>query len=344
MTIDAASLNPISSESLTQGLLDIARRLGVDKVDDALHFPRFFQIETVRLCNAHCPFCAVDQWDKSTPNMDEGLFEKIAAELRDYSSWIMSVAIQRAGEPLLDKNLVKRVQTLKDHGLRKVTISTNGAAMTRKKAVDLLEAGLDDVMFSIDSVDREEYERIKVGLKFDQVLNNIMTFIKLRDQIRPQTIIRIRGVSFHDTTQKEQLQAIARWEAYWRRWIQPRDRVYMKRAHNWGNQKVLDGYTPDYGSVYHPCVIPWSTMHITTKGTVALCPQDYDGIMNLGDINHQSIADVWRGEKAGFVREKHGSGMRNDVSLCRGCRLFDADFSLESKIPDAIDPLPFAIA
>ncbi len=342
ITVTATLPEALSIEDLTRTIQAVARRLDVADVKDALYFPKYFQIETVRLCNAHCPFCAIDQWDKSTPYMSDALFEKIALELKDYAPWIKSLAMQRAGEPLLDKKLAMRVKMLKELGIVKVTISTNGAAMTEKKARELLVAGLDDVMFSIDSIDREEYEGIKVGLKFDQVLSNIKTFFRLRDEMRPQAIIRIRGVSFHNTAQEDHLRAIARWEDYWRQWTRPQDRIYMKRAHNWGNQKVLDGYTPDYGWVYHPCVIPWSTMHITAMGTVALCPQDYDGIMNLGDINHQTIAEVWRGEKANRIREAHQTGQRNEISLCQGCHLFDADFSLENKIPDLYLSVPSA--
>ena len=81
--------------------------------------------------------------------------------------------------------------------------------------------------------------------------------------------------------------------------------------------------------VYHPCVIPFSTMHVTAMGHVALCPQDFDATINFGDINTSTIVEVWRGEKMRAMRALHLSGNRNEVSLCQGCRLFDEEFSLE---------------
>ena len=110
----------------------------------------------------------------------------------------------------------------------------------------------------------------------------------------------------------------------------------MKQAHNWGNQIQLDERTDQeldgsYGDVYHPCILPWSTMHITAMGTVALCPQDYDAKLNLGDINHESIAQVWKNKKWAWVRSLHQSGNRNAIKFCQGCKLFDQDFSLEKK-------------
>src|SRR4051812_15181858 len=112
----------LSREDLTEDRLagelnTLAERIGVDQLDAALKFPRFFQIETTRLCNARCPFCAIDEWDKSTPMMADSLWEKIAAELVEWKDWIRFVDLQRAGEPLLDKKIYKRVRQLKEGGV-----------------------------------------------------------------------------------------------------------------------------------------------------------------------------------------------------------------------------------
>ncbi len=70
-------------------------------------------------------------------------------------------------------------------------------------------------------------------------------------------------------------------------------------------------------------------MHITAMGTVALCPHDFDGKANLGDINTHSIAEVWRASKLDEVRRLHASGNRDGIDFCKGCRTFDGEFSLE---------------
>jgi hypothetical protein len=70
-------------------------------------------------------------------------------------------------------------------------------------------------------------------------------------------------------------------------------------------------------------------MHVTAMGTTALCPQDFDATIELGDVNRNTIVEIWRGEKMREMRALHLSGNRNDIALCRGCRLFDEEFSLE---------------
>lgn len=322
-------LEDVTEHNLKQEMQDIARRLDLQNPDDALYFPKYFQIETVRVCNARCPFCAIDQWDKSVPLMSDTLFNKIADEMAGYTHWIEFVAVQRAGEPLLDKKLGARVRRLKEVGIKRVSIATNASMLTEKKAIELLSAGLDEAMLSIDSVEKKEYERMRVGLRYERVIQNIRTFFRVRDEINPSAVVRVRGVSFYNIDNKEDRSEMRRWEDFWNELKKPQDRIYLKRAHNWGNQKVWEGYTPNDEPVYHPCVLPWSTMHITAMGVVPLCPQDYDAKMNIGDINVQTIAEVWRSENWDRIRRLHRTGNRSEIPFCQGCRIFDREFSLE---------------
>jgi radical SAM protein with 4Fe4S-binding SPASM domain len=322
-------------ERLELELERLAERMDVSEVKDALRFPKFFQIETTRLCNARCPFCAIDQWDKSVPMMSDSLWEKIAAELIEWRHWIRFVDLQRAGEPLLDKKLYRRIDQLKTGGIRHVAISTNASGLNERNARALLQAGIDEVMISIDSVVKEKYETLRVGLKYEQVMENIRRYFKLRDQLRPRSLVRVRAVCVFDPDEEQD--ELLGWENFWRPLTKPHDRVYMKRVHSWGNQLTVNGAPSADDEIFHPCIIPWSTMHITAMGRVALCPHDYDGKANLGDINTHSIAEVWRAQKLTEVRRLHATGNRNEISFCRGCTTFDEAFSLERDKEKRLD-------
>ena len=330
------SSEEVSKNSLNLEIKNIAERMGIQHVKDALYFPKFFQIETIRVCNARCPFCAIDQWDKSTPMMSDELFDKIVNELSEYAHWIDVVNLARAGEPLLDKKIVERTRQIKEAGIKKITLSTNASKLTEEKSIGLLNAGLDDIMLSIDSVEKENYEKMRVGLKYETVMSNIETLFKVRDEIKPDAIVRVRGVSYFDLENSEDRRVLNMWEEFWEKFKKPHDRIYMKKLHSWGNQIDVADRTEgiaeaDYGEIYHPCIIPWSTMHISAMGIVGLCPQDYDAKFNLGDINNQSIAEVWQDKKLEKIRKLHQSGERNKIKLCQGCKIFDLDFSIEKK-------------
>ena len=319
----------ITKEDLSFEMQKIAKRLNLENIQGALYFPKYFQIETSRLCNAKCPYCAYDQWNKDVPFMSEDLFAKVVNELERYAHWIEWVCLSRAGEPLLDKKIIERVYMLKQVGIKRVNLTTNAFLLNEEKIRRLLDVGLDEIMFSIDSIDKNEYEKIKVGLKFEKVLKNIELFFKLREEVNAKTIVRIRAVAPYDIESAIGQSKLRKWEDYWNQFRKPNDRIYMKKPHNWGNQKELVGYVPNIAAVYHPCILPWSTLHVTAMGTATLCPMDYDAIMNLGSVVLQSIKEIWDGVEVNKIRENHRNGMRNNIRFCEGCKLFDLDSRLE---------------
>ena len=56
----------------------------------------------------------------------------------------------RDGEPLLDPKLPDRIAQLKQGGVSDISISTNVSLLNESKAVDILEAGIDIVILSVD--------------------------------------------------------------------------------------------------------------------------------------------------------------------------------------------------
>ena len=323
----------ITKANLSLELDDIKRRGGVDSIEDLLYFPKYFQIETTRNCNARCTFCPVDVWDKTEPYMSEDLFSKIVNEMKDYAHWIEVVAVQRAGEPLMDKKIVDKVARLKEIGIKNVNMATNASLLTTEKILGLFDAGIDEILLSIDSVNKESYEKQRVKLKYDQVMSNIKNLFQLRELKKYNKLkIRVRGVSFYNLDEADNRKELEMWENFWDSIKRPDDRIYMKRAHNWGNQMSLgDDLGGDLANtnVYHPCVLPFTTMHVTAMGIVPLCPQDYDAKMNIGNIKENSIKQVWADLNWKKIREMHATGQRNKISFCNGCRLFDEDFHME---------------
>tara|TARA_R110000782_G_scaffold243386_4_gene329987 strand:+ start:40169 stop:41188 length:1020 start_codon:yes stop_codon:yes gene_type:complete len=320
-------------EAIDGYLKPYAEKLNFNNINEALKYPRFVQIETTRLCNASCPFCPVDEWDKSTPFMADDLYSKIVDELSEFASEIRWVTLQKAGEPLLDKKIARRIKMLKDVGVNTVTLASNASALTEKKAHEILEAGLDELMISIDSVDKENYESLRRGLNYDRVLTNIRTFFAVREKVRPDCIVRVRGVAVEANDHTKNEDEFKRWESFWSDLRKPQDRIYMKRPHNWGNTFEWEEQLSQPKAVYHPCIIPWSSFNISAMGIVALCTQDYDAVANMGDVNKQTILEIWRGPAFEQLRKAHATGNRNDYKMCQGCQVYDEEFSLEKEKP-----------
>jgi len=299
----------------------LAQRIFLNSLDECVHFPKYFEIETVNACNARCVMCTVNAWDKKKNQvMSKDLFEKFVLEAAGYKDWIETVCLSRDGEPTLDRHLSQRVKMLKDVGIRKVTFSTNGQLLVANLVRDLIEAELDDIMVSIDGLTKSTFEEIRRGLDFASVVENTKKLIHLRDKMQSAMTIRIRMVA-----NPLNLNEADAWMDYWNQLTGEQDRVYIMPMHTWGNQIDLSA-PASLPSIITPCVSPFSTMIIHADGSVGLCGVDYSNKHLLGDFTRQSVKDIWQGEGFSRVRQLHATGNREEIDLCVGCDLWDREY------------------
>jgi MoaA/NifB/PqqE/SkfB family radical SAM enzyme len=296
----------------------IERQLGAGRA--ALErFPAYVNIETINTCNARCIMCGID-FDKKPPmRMSDALFSRIVGELSDWRSHIRKVNLYFDCEPLLDRTLHHKIRALKDAGIRTVTIATNGSALTPTRSRELLDAGLDEVYVSIDSLDAPTYEKIRVGLSFRKVYDNTVGFVRLRDAVKGSTRVRVQMI-----WQSENDSERDAFVSHWRSILSPGDVVVVHRAHNWGGvvrTLALDG---DTGINDLPCTALWSNAMIHVDGSVALCSVDtVQGSPHaLGDAHVSSLAEIWRGVALRRMRERHLDGRRAGHALCDGCTVW----------------------
>ena len=52
-----------------------------DKFENLLEFPKYIEIETVNACNARCPMCTINDWERNYPVMRDDVFNKISDEI-----------------------------------------------------------------------------------------------------------------------------------------------------------------------------------------------------------------------------------------------------------------------
>ena len=297
----------------------LVRRISpTETYEDLMRFPRYLEIETVNVCNARCPMCTIDDWERGAKPMTDDLFKKIAAEIIDHSSEVKRVSLYRDGEPLIDRKLPARVAMLKDGGIGNVAISTNVSLLNAERSRALLGAGLDTIIMSIDSLNKEVFEGIRVRLKFEQVLENALRFIELRNKIRPQTKIWMRMI--------RQSSNMGEWDDYHKYWaarLSEQDRIYYHNIFNWGGQ--LKVYQPIARSLEPslPCVALWSLLVVFCNGDVPLCNVDYNNKYPVGSVVNSSIAELWQSKLSNERRELHLTGQKSCISLCADCNVWD---------------------
>ena len=289
-----------------------------------LKFPSYVEVETVNACNARCPMCTIADWERGHTPMTDELYDKIAAELIEHAGDLNRVSLYRDGEPLIDKKLPARVAVLKDGGVKNVSISTNVSLLTQSKAEDLLHAGLDTIIMSIDSMDKQIFESIRVRLVFEEVLENCLRFIELRNKIRPETRIWVRMIR-----QESNRDEWPSYQKYWSERLSANDRVYFHNIFNWGGQlkdfqPIATSFEPNL-----PCVALWSLLVIFCNGDVPLCNVDFNNKFPTGSVVSNTIEELWRGKVMNQRRDLHLAGRKGEINICENCNVWDESPDLD---------------
>jgi MoaA/NifB/PqqE/SkfB family radical SAM enzyme/SAM-dependent methyltransferase/glycosyltransferase involved in cell wall biosynthesis len=270
-------------------------------------FPEYFCIETTNKCNLHCVMCPRDTMTRAEGTMDMELYRKIVEDCSNFVEHILGFDVFMDGEPLLDNLLEERIKIAKNAGIRFVEIATNGTLLTKSRAKTLIESGLDNIIISLEDIDKDVHERIRRGSNYNKIISNLENLIAIRNEAgstTPQITVRMLG--FEENTSRR--------EAFLEHWKTKVEQVIVQPLHNFGG-----GAEPFGKKVIHPnreCDYLWTTMVILVDGTVPLCCLDYDGVHRLGNARHESVYDIWHGEKFKEYRER----FRNcQIDMCNHC-------------------------
>jgi sulfatase maturation enzyme AslB (radical SAM superfamily) len=238
--------------------------------------------------------------------MEQSLYEKIIRECADNHLKILH--LHNFGEPLIDKKFPERIALAKKLGIRKVKFFTNASLLDDKKAEALLDAGADEIKISIDGDSKETFEAIRIGLDYDKVASNIGGLIQLRKKRgMKKPIIKVNFVVREDNRHEM--------KSFTDKWGSIVDKISFDEEHNWAGK----GRTGKVREVLHACLRIWNTFTVLWDGRVSLCCLDYNGKEILGDLNKQTIAEIWSGARLTQIRSSHIHRDFAEIPICHSC-------------------------
>jgi radical SAM protein with 4Fe4S-binding SPASM domain len=137
--------------------------------------PAHLQLEVTSACNLRCAMCLVryrPPVNKLAGAMTIGLFQQIVDEVPT----LRKLTLQGLGEPLLSPYLMDMIRYAKARGVT-VGFNSNATLLTRRRADELLEVGLDWLHVSLDGASAGTYEGIRDGAGFATVFGNLAGLI-----------------------------------------------------------------------------------------------------------------------------------------------------------------------
>jgi MoaA/NifB/PqqE/SkfB family radical SAM enzyme len=121
------------------------------------HRPMLASVEMTKLCNAGCDFC--DDWKTvHSPKLGD-----VVDMARKLDPMVLSLT---GGEPLIEKRLPQIIRDIKaSQSFIYVYVVTNGSLLTEERALEMFDAGLDQLSISLNYLDeRQDEERKLPGL------------------------------------------------------------------------------------------------------------------------------------------------------------------------------------
>ena len=299
-----------------------------------IHFPKHLQIETVnKLCNARCPMCTILTDARDAKIMGFEHYKSIIERFVPYKDKIEFVTLHGCGEPLLDKTIAEKIRYTKELGFRGIGFSTNVGLLNATRAKELLDAGIDTLIASIDGLTKEVQESIRVNAgDFDLICENMQNYLGIRDQGNYNSRVLIRFI--------RQRLNYKQWDDYYAYWSQfinkdKGDDILRFDVHNCGGK--VQGYDemslvgtsedPSLCEVVEEeegatlCPDLFERMIVFADGSIGFCSSDQDGYFNFPNIMEEDPIDIFNRPEYVAYRNAWEEGREMELPYCSTCTI-----------------------
>jgi len=214
------------------------------------------------------------------------------------------------GAPLLDKNMPERIKLLSEKDIPSY-FSCNPANINIDKSVEIFENGLDYMKYSVESVDDIRHKEIRgKASNFTDGYKKILHLLDIKKKRKYKTTFVITMLNLSKPWHEEEFQSLR--EAFKGLDVY----IYLKSQ----DQQWYEGKKQGTKSIHwiEFCQFPWSSMTIKSNGEAAMCVEDYNNEIILGDAQKETLYDIWNGEKYRKFRRSHFT-LKNKIKCTDQC-------------------------
>lgn len=282
----------------------------VEKKFSITDFPLNVAIEPSNYCNLNCPFCAHDKLTRPKGAMNIYLYKKIIDEIAKENPYTR-IWLDFYGEPLLVKyRLFYMIDYAKKSGLKNVAFNTNGTLLDEEMAEMLLDAGPDFISIDCEGFSKEVYEAARVNGDRDVTYKNIEYFLKRKKERNlDKPVIEVKVMEMPEN-QHEIDQIISYW-------MERGACICRRRMISWGGN--CSDLTKQEVPNRIACGNAVGTQIVTWDGRATACVMDVDAKNAYGDINVESIKEVWQRERIPLIKTHLEHRWDNLPEMCKNC-------------------------
>ena len=290
-----------------------------------LGMPISYSIEPTNHCNLKCPECPSGLGALTRPL---GLLN-----FNDFKNWIdqikntgFYVQLFFQGEPYINKHLPEMIKYAQTNNVY-ISISTNGHFVNEKNVDLVLENAPDKLIYSVDGLDEESYQKYRVGGTFKQADEGLRLLINRKKELKKskpfvefQFIVMKQNEHQLDEVRKycdevgvdklvfKTMQISSYENAIKFLPTNPKYRRYLVKYEKISMKNKMKNH----------CFALWRTSVITWDGKVVPCCFDKDADYTLGILNDKSFPDIWTSKQYQDFRQSVLDD-RKQNKICTNC-------------------------
>lgn len=309
-----------------------------------IKYPPFLEIEVTTRCNLKCVMCEHTYWHEPARDMTFQEFKSIIDQFPKLK-WIGLTGI---GESFLNKDFLKMLKYVKSRSIY-VELYDNFIFITPEISKELIKMGVDRLIASVDAASEEVYEQIRIGAKFENVINNLKAFIKLKKEMNSQ----FPEIDFHFIVSKlnvyeilDYIDFVYSFEAFGSKiiftrvlhWFPEIERLRIdcippkiikkaeKRAQSLGLRIGWGADIPEEKTLIKECkefIMPF----IFVTGQVVCCcathesnRRDFQKETSFGNVFEKPFREIWNSEKYKLFRQMIRRGQA--PIQCQNCPIY----------------------
>lgn len=271
--------------------------------------PPLIQIEPTNYCNLNCICCPISRSSRKKGFMDFNLFKKIIDDASQIG--MKNVLLFLHGESFLHPQIISMISYIKSRGLY-VRITTNGMLLNREIIDAILRSGVNDedvIRFSLLGYSKEVHEKIMSGVKHEKVIKNIIDFLDLRKKYGlkgPILETFFLTIPENNHERKDFIKCWSKIVEYVDSTEESKSfREYKRKITTMPREKACN-------NLLDRIVVFWN-------GDVTICYHDLNGEYILGNLNKQSINEIWNSKKYKSIKKLLKEKQFEKIPLCSNC-------------------------
>lgn len=300
-----------------------------------LSTPLVVYIDPTNKCNFRCEFCPtadkmlLRKIGRPAATMNLDLFCKVVDDLKAFPQKLKLASVYKDGEPLMNSQFPEMIRYLKDANVaERIWTKTNGSALCPELNQRLIDAGLDMICISVEAVSAEGYLSIaKARIDYDRFRANLADLYHRRNTCQIYIKIADSGLSKGEI------------EKFYADFQPISTQIAVEKLMGWSFSDIKDFTLGTHPGTYDGlplvaktvCAYPFYVMAVNADGSVSLCGNDWAHGTVVGNVQEQSLQEIWHGDALYRFRKTMLENRRMDIAVCANCYYLQI-------VPDNIDP------